>query len=338
MTAHLTHKAFWLDWPADLEALFGRPAPLIVEIGFGSGTFLLALAQQHPASNILGIETAHYSLNETEGRLTRHPRPNVRLIDGDAVMTFAYLLPPQSIDALFINFPDPFPKTGHAHRRLLTAHSLALFASHLKPGAPLTIATDVRLYAESIAADLASTRGLTNTHKTAWIDAIPGRTVTRYERKARAQGVTPHYFEWRRDDSALIEPPAVPIQPPREEADLSNIVIQSTLTLDQIQTAFERQNHNEGEVHIRLLDAYQDARKTEILIDTFVDEPYIEQRLGIAIAARGDRFVVRLAPIGVPRATTGTHLAVRYVVEWLKTLDPALTVLHDNATPDHEPA
>ncbi len=337
MTTHLTHKAVWLDWPADLAALFGRSAPLIVEIGFGGGTFLLALAQQHPDSNILGIETAHYSLNETEGRLTRHPRPNVRLIDGDAVMTFAYLLPPESIDALFINFPDPFPKTGHAHRRLLTAHSLALFTSRLKPGAPLTIATDVRPYAESIAADLAVTRGLANTHKTAWIDAIPGRTVTRYERKARTQGVTPHYFEWRRDFTT-IELPAIPTQPPREEADLSNIVIQSTLTLDQIQNAFERQNRNEGEVHIRLLDAYQDARKTEILIDTFVDEPYIEQRLGIAIAARGERFVVRLAPIGVPRATTGTHLAVRFVAEWLKTLDPALTVLHDNATPDHEPA
>jgi tRNA (guanine-N7-)-methyltransferase len=152
-----SHNGVRLPWPTDWTALFGRNAPLFVEIGFGGGHFLVDLAKHNPDANVVGVEISHHCLHEAERKMVGLGLRNLHLIHLDAVATLAYICAPTSIDKLYINFPDPFPKTAHVQRRLLAPYSLALIASRLKPGALLTIATDVPAYAESIAADLAAT-------------------------------------------------------------------------------------------------------------------------------------------------------------------------------------
>jgi tRNA (guanine-N7-)-methyltransferase len=326
-----SESLFRVPWPLDADALFGRSAPFVAEIGFGGGHFLVALAQQHPDWNILGVEHSNFCMDETERKVIRLHLPNVRLIHGDAMAALAYLFAPASLDRLHINFPDPFPKTKHTHRRLLAPFSLALITDRLRPGAQLHIATDVAQYAESIAADLATTPGLRNLHSTAWITSVPGRTVTRYERKAIEKGSICHYFEWVRDQSTT-EPPMIPPQPPGE--DMPNIVLTTPLTPAEIAAAFTPIEHTEGDFHIHLMSIYENKTEGGLLIDTFIDEPLIEQRPAISIGLSSkdrNRYVIRLAIIGYPRPTAGAHAAVRLIGEWLQGLHPDTRIVHHNA-------
>lgn len=319
-----------LGWPSDFDTIFGRSAPLILEIGFGGGHFLVEMAQRQPEHNFLGIEHSTYSMYEVERKVIRLRLPNMRLVYGDAITLLAYTLAPATLDKLYINFPDPFPKSAHAHRRLLSPPSLHLMASRLKPGALLTIATDVPAYAETIALDLAATPGLHNLHGSGWVNAIPGRTVTRYEGKALAKGNPCHYFELTRTADS-IEPPPIPIQP--NEDSMPNIVIHSPLSIDQLADAFQPMEFNEAGIHVRLIAVYQNRKEPGLLFDSFIDEPLVEQRPAITIAMppSQDHYVIRLGMLGYPRPTLGVHLAVRKIAEWMQTLHPETRIIHDNA-------
>jgi tRNA (guanine-N7-)-methyltransferase len=321
---------FRTAWPLEPDALFGRSAPLVAEIGFGGGHYLVALAQQHPEWNILGVEHSNFCMDETERKVIRMRLPNVRLIHGDAITALAYVIPSASLDRLYINFPDPFPKTRHANRRLLAPFSLALIADRLKPGALLSIATDVAPYAESIAADLAQTPGLRNRHETAWQTTQPGRTITRYEQKAIEKGSTCHYFEWERDASPVVLP-SIPPQPAGDE--MPNIVLHCPLTPTEIAAAFTPVEYNEGDYHVHFMSIFENKTEGGLLIDAFIDEPLIEQRPALTInpSREPNRYVIRMAIIGYPRPTAGAHAAVRFLADWLLKLHPETRILHDNA-------
>ncbi len=323
-----SYEGIRLPWPADLATLFGRTAPLIMEIGFGGGHFLIDLARKHPDANIVGVEISHHCLWDVEKQLPRLGLTNLRLIHSSAQLLLSYVCVPAVIDQLYINFPDPFPKKAHERRRLLNPETLRLIASRLKPGAQLTIATDIAAYAESIAHDLAVTPGLVNRHNSPWVTAVPGRTVTRYERKAQQIGVTCHYFEWERDSSP-ITPPTIP---PLPGETMPNVVLQSPLTLDEIAQAFQPAEFAHEDIHVRLLSIYQNRYDNGLLIDTYIDEPLIEQRPGIAIVSHDEphRYVVRLALMGYPRPTRGAHLAVRKVADWVSSLHPETQVIHQH--------
>jgi len=322
-----------LHWPTRWPDLFRRDAPLVLEIGFGSGHFLTDLAAQHPDWDLIGVERSYYSVVETEGRVTKAGLPNVRLIYADAKLVLAYICAPATMDAIYVNFPDPFPKKAHAKRRLLTPATLALLTSRLKPGGQLTIATDVVAYAESVAESLTQTAGLHNLHTTRWVNAIPGRPPTRYERKALDRGEPCYYFEWTRTASA--ESPELPPPPFPQPVELPmpNAIISTPLTFDQMAAQFTPHIDHTPPFRIHFLGLYQAQPYTALLIDTFVDEPLIEQRVGILIARQAtdrfpDHFVIRLDALGYPRPTPGTHAAIALIVDWLAALHPDSKILH----------
>ncbi|MHB8627265.1 MAG: tRNA (guanosine(46)-N7)-methyltransferase TrmB [Aggregatilineales bacterium] len=327
----LTLNGLQLPWPTDWIALFGRSAPLLMEIGFGGGHFLVDLAQRRSDANVVGVERSHYSLTETAERIRKAGLTNIRLIHAEALLALAYLCPPGSLDALYVNFPDPFPKKAHAKRRLLTPDSLNLMATRLKPGALLTIATDVQPYAESIAHDLTHVPALIRCHNTAWVNELPNRIQTRYERKAREKGAACYYFEWERAATSAPITLSTMFALPLQEEIMPNAVLLSPLTLDEIAAHFQPTQHVSDENRIHWITLYREYAGHGLLIDTFIDEPLIEQRLGIVISATADepgRYVVRLDSLGYPRPTPGTHLAVHLVVEWLRRLHPDTQIVH----------
>ena len=333
-----SHSALHLPWPTDWPALFGREAPLLLEIGFGSGHFLVALAAQRPDCNVLGVERAHYSLTEAEKRTLKFDLHNVQLVHGDAVLALAWLCLPNTFDEIYVNFPDPFPKKAHAKRRLLNPDNLQLLTSRLKPGGLLNIATDVAPYAESIAHDLGRTSGLINRQPTAWIDAVPGRSPTRYERKALDRGLPCFYFEWQRVPLPIESVPPLPLPalnvPPIPENVMPNAIVYSPLTVAEIAAAFVPPpplDFPEMGTHVHFVTLYRENSGQGLLFDTFIDEPLIDQRLGIVIAERpgtAHEYVIRLDSLGYPRPTPGTHLAVRHLIDWLCGLHPATVIRH----------
>jgi tRNA (guanine-N7-)-methyltransferase len=144
----------------DPVALFGRAAPLGLEIGFGMGQGLVAWARQRPDWNLLGAEVYEPGIGATLLGLAREGLDNVRLVDAPAEALLEEGVAPGCLDEVRIFFPDPWPKKRHHKRRLLQPDFAALLAERLAPGGLLWVATDWEPYAEWIVAVLDGEAGL----------------------------------------------------------------------------------------------------------------------------------------------------------------------------------
>ena len=136
--------------PIDLDAVFNRRAPKILEIGFGMGETTAAIAAQHPQHDYLGIEVHTPGVGGLLKAIAEQGLKNVRIIQHDAVEVLRDMIAPAALDAAHIFFPDPWPKKRHHKRRLIQPEFTALLASRMKPGAYLHVATDWQEYAEQI--------------------------------------------------------------------------------------------------------------------------------------------------------------------------------------------
>ena len=123
--------------PLDLDRLYGRHAPRIVEIGFGNGENLLALAAANPQLDYLGIEVHRPGVGRTLLEAHKAGLSNLRVACHDAVEVFEQLLPPRSLNGVLLLFPDPWHKKRHNKRRLVQAPFVELVAGRLAAGAVL---------------------------------------------------------------------------------------------------------------------------------------------------------------------------------------------------------
>jgi tRNA (guanine-N7-)-methyltransferase len=134
----------------DFARVFGRSAPVHVEIGSGKGTFLVGQARAQPEVDFLGIEWARKFYRHAVDRIGRWGLHNVRLVRADAATFFRERVPPESVDCLHIYFPDPWPKKRHHKRRFLQSGNLEILIRCLKPGGEIRVATDHADYFEQI--------------------------------------------------------------------------------------------------------------------------------------------------------------------------------------------
>jgi tRNA (guanine-N7-)-methyltransferase len=174
------------------------PLRMVVELGFGRGEFLIELARAAPSVAHVGVELSWKRVHKQTRRLASLPLRNIRLLHGRAE-ELLLLFEPGSLEALWINFPDPWPKKRHHRRRLVQAPLAAAIAARLAPGGLVHVATDDVAYAEQIDAVLAAEPGLENALAPArWLPEVPGRMETAYEREWRAQGRALHFWTYRR--------------------------------------------------------------------------------------------------------------------------------------------
>ncbi len=133
--------------PLDFATLFGRRAPVTLEIGFGNGDNLADQAQAHPERNYLGIEVHRPGVGRLLLAIEERHLSNVRVICHDAVEVLERQVAPQTLDEVLILFPDPWPKKRHHKRRLLQRPFAELVADRLRVGGVLRFATDWEPYA-----------------------------------------------------------------------------------------------------------------------------------------------------------------------------------------------
>lgn len=173
--------------PLDSTAVFGRQAPLVLEIGSGMGTATAVMAEADPGRDYLAAEVhnpgvANLLLLIEERRLT-----NLRVAHGDALELLRQRIPADSLDAVLAFFPDPWPKLRHHKRRLFQPAHVALMRSRLRPGGVLHAVTDWTDYARVMRRTLEGDPGLTNAYPD-WAPRQPQRPMTKYERRALAEG------------------------------------------------------------------------------------------------------------------------------------------------------
>ncbi len=169
-------------------ALFGNDRPLELEIGSGKGTFLLGESEARPEVNFIGIEYARRYWIFAADRLRRAGRENARVVRAEASSFVRDFLESESLSAIHVYFPDPWPKTRHHRRRLIQAAFVEVIASKLKPGARLSIATDHQEYFAQIVAAVKRSP-LVAVDFTATRAAMENEVVgSNFERKYRREG------------------------------------------------------------------------------------------------------------------------------------------------------
>ena len=182
--------------PVDLDvaAWFGRSAPLIVEIGSGTGVSTLAMARAEPHLDVIAVEVYRKGLAQLLGAIDREALTNIRLVRGDGVDVLEHLVGSGSLTGVRVFFPDPWPKARHHKRRLLQTATIALIADRLRPGGILHAATDHPGYAEHIA-EIGDSEPLLrriesgrDTGKETRLPISVQRPVTKYEGKAQRAG------------------------------------------------------------------------------------------------------------------------------------------------------
>lgn len=173
----------------DLDRMFGRRAPRMLEIGFGAGEALLAFAQAHPELDCLGVEVhkpgvGHLLLGAQTAGLK-----NLRIICHDAVEVLQQQLAPGSIQLAHVFFPDPWPKKRHHKRRLIQPEFVELLARVLAVGGTLRLATDWEPYAMHMREVIdASTSFANDAPEAGFVARNEERPVTRFERRGQRLG------------------------------------------------------------------------------------------------------------------------------------------------------
>ena len=177
--------------PLDLDKIFGRNAPLQVDLGCGDGSFICELAERMPERNFLGIERLIGRIRSAE--LKAATVCNVRLLRMESSYAVRYLLSAGSVETFYLLFPDPWPKRRHWRRRIVTGEFLRAISDALAENGRLLIATDHLDYFEKIKEIARSNPDFTV--------APPGAAdlpVTKFEQQFRAQGAAIHWLELRK--------------------------------------------------------------------------------------------------------------------------------------------
>lgn len=167
------------------EEIFPKPAPLIVEIGFGNGESLAQMAAWYPQFNYLGIEVYRPGIGHLLLRLAEHGLENVRIYCADAVDILTFCLAEAACQRINIFFPDPWPKKRHHKRRLIQPQFVSLLATRLQSGGVLHLATDWPDYAEHMQIAVSTCPALRPIDPTT---LIPPRPSTKYEQRGRQLG------------------------------------------------------------------------------------------------------------------------------------------------------
>ena len=149
--------------PLDLDAVFGRSAPHILEIGCGMGETTARIAESRPDHDFLGVEVHTPGVGSLLKEIDTRGLSNLRVIQHDAVEVVRDMLPSATLAGIHIFFPDPWPKKRQQKRRLIQPPFVALLASRLAPGGYLHCATDWQDYAEQMLAVLSAEASLANT-------------------------------------------------------------------------------------------------------------------------------------------------------------------------------
>lgn len=190
---------FSLKSPFDWPCIFENDAAVELEIGFGKCGFLLERASQYPDLNFIGIEKSRKYYRKGVKKIQRADLQNIKLIWGEAYHIFKRYIAESSLQNIYVNFPDPWPKKRHAKRRLLNAEFLELAAWTLRPMGCVEVATDAEAYIQEVNVSIQHLVAYARLYYVTSNGHGPVRTIcTEYERDFLEAGKTIHYAKYQK--------------------------------------------------------------------------------------------------------------------------------------------
>lgn len=187
------------DGPVDWDAVFGRRGAVVLEIGFGMGDSLLAMANAAPDTDFVGIEVHPPGAGRLAHCAAQLGLGNLRIYLADATDVLDECIPDASLSRIQIYFPDPWPKKKHHKRRLVQPALVRRLGAKLAPGGLLHLATDWEPYAEHMLEVLGAEPGLENLG-TPWVERPTFRPLTKFERRGERLGHRVRDLLFRRQD------------------------------------------------------------------------------------------------------------------------------------------
>ena len=184
-----------ISWPQ----IFGNDNPLALEIGCGTGHFIVARAQQQPDINFIAIDIYNKGCWKTCKKIDARHLTNIRVMRSEAAYLLETGLAPRSLQAIYINCPDPWPKKRHRKRRLINRDFLQLALLRLTPGGDFYFSTDVADYARDVAALLEGDVAFMNQNHQAIVNCLPGYPSSKYMQRFIEQGQSIHYQHYQRN-------------------------------------------------------------------------------------------------------------------------------------------
>ncbi|MFM2482495.1 tRNA (guanosine(46)-N7)-methyltransferase TrmB [Celerinatantimonas sp. YJH-8] len=181
----LTHQS----QPYDFETIFGRSAPVVLEIGFGMGKSLVEMAQSHPDWNFVGIEVHRPGVGACLADMADCQLQNLRVIEHDAVEILKDSIPPASLSKVQLFFPDPWHKKRHHKRRIVQPEFAQLLRSKLSVGGVFHMATDWQNYAEHMLEVMNAATGYRNlSQRGDYVERPQWRPLTKFENRGQKLG------------------------------------------------------------------------------------------------------------------------------------------------------
>lgn len=283
--------------PLDWAQVFGREAPIELEIGFGNGEYLVARAAQYPERHFVGIELEWEGVQRALRRIAAAGLTNVRVLLGDARPILWHAIAPQSLTRVYTLFPCPWPKKHHHKHRLFDQRQLQLVNSRLLPGGEFYLLTDHQEYFQWVLGHL------TDTGFSAFARTVPPQVHTKYEQKWLAEGQS-RFYELT---LTKVQHCAVPL---REDVPMETYRVKA-FDPARFQPAAIRE-----EVQVIFKETRYDPNQQVAMTRVVVVEDDLTQHFWIEIVREGAGWRIRPAPgcgvvptVGVQRALDAVRAA-----------------------------
>ena len=177
------------DTPINFADVFQRSAPTILEIGFGNGTSLAAMAEKNPEQDYIGIEVHRPGVGNLLLQVEKSGLTNLRVMNEDAVDVLNKMIADESLDAVYLFFADPWHKTRHHKRRIVQEDFVQLLRKKLKVSGVFHMATDWEAYAKHMMRIMNATEGYENTAgKDQYLPRPDYRPLTKFEQRGQRLG------------------------------------------------------------------------------------------------------------------------------------------------------
>jgi len=177
------------DSTIDLNQLFGRDAPKVLEIGFGNGATLAQMAAEQPEQDFLGVEVHRPGVGQLLKAIELQDLTNLRVACTDAVELLNHRIADNALSRVQLYFPDPWHKKRHHKRRIIQAAFVDILAAKIKTGGHLHMATDWQHYAEQMLEDLSNNNEFINCADTSgYIPRPDYRPLTKFEQRGHKLG------------------------------------------------------------------------------------------------------------------------------------------------------